>query len=108
VVMEIVSEGSVKKDTERLWHTYFQAGISEYWLIDARGEEMHFTIYIPGKKEYIPAVQQRGWQCSVENVLNPRQILAHLTSHEQPQQIRAVRRPNGLGGRHQRLASLCA
>jgi Uma2 family endonuclease len=36
LVVEIVSASSVRKDTELLREMYAQAGVSEYWLIDAR------------------------------------------------------------------------
>jgi Uma2 family endonuclease len=45
MVLEIVSAGSVKKDTERLYKAYYEAGIKEYWLVDARGERLKFDIF---------------------------------------------------------------
>ncbi len=44
LVVEIVSDHSVKKDTERLPAAYWKAGVAEYWLMDARGEELFFRI----------------------------------------------------------------
>ena len=44
-MVEIVSDASVKKDTERLPAAYHAAGIREFWLIDARGVEVRFTIH---------------------------------------------------------------
>jgi len=44
IVVEIVSDSSVIKDTERLPRRYFNAGVREYWVLDARGEELRFTI----------------------------------------------------------------
>lgn len=44
VVVEIVSDGSVKKDTKILPPLYAQAGVPEMWLVDARGEELRFEI----------------------------------------------------------------
>src|SRR5256885_8764701 len=38
MVLEVVSESSVQKDTKRLRQLYWQAGIREYWLVDARRE----------------------------------------------------------------------
>jgi Uma2 family endonuclease len=44
-VLEIVSDSSVKKDTKKLRSAYARAGIGEYWLVDARGPEIHFQIH---------------------------------------------------------------
>jgi len=52
LVVEIVSDSSVVKDTVRLREAYFLAGVREYWLIDARGEELRFQILHRGEKEF--------------------------------------------------------
>jgi len=44
LVVEIVSDSSVKKDTQLLRDAYARAGVREYWLIDARGAEIAFEI----------------------------------------------------------------
>lgn len=54
LVVEIVSDRSVKKDTERLPVAYYQAGVREYWLIDARGEELSFQILRRGSTTFEP------------------------------------------------------
>ena len=38
MVLEVVSDSSEKKDNQTLFEAYFEAGIAEYWLVDARGE----------------------------------------------------------------------
>ena len=48
LVVEIVSDSSVNKDTRRLPPAYFQAGVKEYWLVDARGEGVQFQIHTRG------------------------------------------------------------
>jgi Uma2 family endonuclease len=63
-VLEVISDSSVEKDTERLMSAYHRAGISEYWLIDARGEEIEFTIYHWRKAGYVTAPNQESWQKS--------------------------------------------
>lgn len=63
-VMEIVSDGSVAKDTKRLRKRYHAAGIPEYWLIDARGDELDFQILIWRKSGYASAANKDGWQMS--------------------------------------------
>jgi Uma2 family endonuclease len=44
LVVEVVSDGSVKKDTQRLPPLYARAGIPELWLVDARNEDLRFEI----------------------------------------------------------------
>jgi Uma2 family endonuclease len=53
LVVEIVSRSSVYKDTQALPPLYFAAGVSEYWLIDARGGEIEFRLLARG---------EAGWQ----------------------------------------------
>lgn len=45
LIVEIVSDSSVRKDTERLPAAYHAAGVNEFWLIDARGADVKFTIH---------------------------------------------------------------
>lgn len=63
-VLEIVSDSSVGKDTHDLLAAYHAAGIREYWLIDARGAEVRFTILRHQTAGYVPAAQRGGWQRS--------------------------------------------
>ncbi len=63
-VMEIVSKSSVRKDTKLLRQQYFRAGISEYWLIDARGSKIDFQILVRGDTDYVAAPSRGGWQQS--------------------------------------------
>jgi Uma2 family endonuclease len=55
MVLEVVSDSSVVKDTERLFHDYFEGGVREYWLVDARGDELSFQIYTRGPEQFVPA-----------------------------------------------------
>jgi Uma2 family endonuclease len=61
VVVEVVSDGSVKKDTQRLPGLYARAGIPELWIADIRDEEkVRFEIRILRDAEYVlaePAVE---------------------------------------------------
>lgn len=59
VVLEVVSESSVEKDTELLPELYWQAGIPEFWLVDAR-KELTFDIFRHGPKGYAAARKQAG------------------------------------------------
>jgi Uma2 family endonuclease len=63
-VMEVVSDSSVEKDTERLRRAYHKAGVPEYWLIDARGEQISFQILYWRKTGYAAAPVRDGWQRS--------------------------------------------
>jgi Uma2 family endonuclease len=63
-VMEVVSNSSVRKDTVDLRRAYHRAGIREYWLIDARGEEIDFQILVWRKNGYVAARRKDGWQHS--------------------------------------------
>ncbi len=45
LIVEIVSDSSVHKDTKRLPPLYAAAGVPELWLIDARGDAVRFAIH---------------------------------------------------------------
>ena len=65
LVAEIVSDTSVTKDTRRLPWAYFQAGIREFWLLDARGERLRFEIHRRGPAGFEPVEpDQDGFQSS--------------------------------------------
>jgi len=61
MVLEIVSDGSVAKDMEKLLHLYWKAGIGEYWLVDVRGQSVFFEIYRHPAKSYVATTKERGW-----------------------------------------------
>lgn len=52
LIVEIVSDRSVNKDTLRLPAAYWRAGVRECWLLDARGEELLFRIHRRGPSGY--------------------------------------------------------
>ena len=56
--------GSVRKDTVTLLNAYFRAGVLEYWLVDARGDEIQFTVFRRDDEEFIPVESQAGWLAS--------------------------------------------
>jgi Uma2 family endonuclease len=60
-VLEVVSPGSVKKDAVRLRRIYQDAGIPEYWLVDARSEPLTFDVFRLTPKGYIATRKQGGW-----------------------------------------------
>lgn len=61
MVLEVVSARSVRKDTVVLRELYWQAGIREYWLVDARGERLQFDILKRGRAGYVATRRQSGW-----------------------------------------------
>ena len=81
LVIEIVSDSSVAKDTRRLPRAYFEAGVKEFWLVDARGDELQFQIHHRGETEF-QAVDpdEEGFQlsavlqhrCRLERLQHPR------------------------------------
>lgn len=55
LVIEIVSDSSVAKDTRRLPARYEAAGVPELWLIDARGEAIDFSVRVLERGSYRPS-----------------------------------------------------
>jgi len=63
-VMEVVSRGSVGKDTRDLRTRYRRAGIPEYWLIDARGADIDFQVLVLRGNRYAAVRPRDGWYAS--------------------------------------------
>jgi Uma2 family endonuclease len=66
LVVEVISSGSVEKDMVVLPGLYFAAGVSEYWLIDARETRPTFELFRRGRRAFAesrPAAA--GWRKSV-------------------------------------------
>jgi Uma2 family endonuclease len=61
MVLEVVSDSSVQKDTVLLREAYWKAGVREYWLVDARKEPLAFDILKQGAKGYVATRKQDGW-----------------------------------------------
>jgi Uma2 family endonuclease len=61
LVLEVVSDSSVEKDTVTLRQLYWQAGIREYWRVDARGERLRFDILRRTGKGYTSRRSRGGW-----------------------------------------------
>lgn len=55
LIVEIVSDTSVGKDSKRLPGQYYAAGVREFWLVDARLAKLVFRIHRPGASSYDPA-----------------------------------------------------
>ena len=63
-VCEIVSDSSVQKDTQVLRDAYHRAGVKEYWLIDARGDEIDFQVLVWQPDGYVAGAETDGWSTS--------------------------------------------
>ncbi len=61
MVLEIVSKASEHKDFMVLREGYFLAGISEYWLVDARTSPPAFDILSRGPKGFVNTRKHGGW-----------------------------------------------
>lgn len=62
MVLEIVSDSSVTKDTADLRELYWQAGVKEYWLVDARGQQLKFSLLKHTARGYVESRRQAdGW-----------------------------------------------
>lgn len=61
LVLEIISDSSVQKDTLNLKRTYWEAGIKEYWLVDVRRGKVQFDILRRTAKGYVAVRKQDGW-----------------------------------------------
>jgi len=61
MVLEIISPSSVKKDKATLRGLYHDASIPEYWLIDARKDQLRFEILRSTRKGYSATPDQDGW-----------------------------------------------
>lgn len=64
MVLEVVSPSSVKKDKVLQRQAYANAGIPEYWLVDARKKPLSFDILHHRPQGYVAARKQDGWMKS--------------------------------------------
>ena len=64
MVLEVVSTRSVRKDTKVLRGLYWKAGISEYWLVDARKGPPQFDILRWTERGYAATRRKKGWLTS--------------------------------------------
>jgi Uma2 family endonuclease len=64
MVLEVISDSSVKKDTETLFDAYWKAGVTEYWVVDARQHAVQFDIFRHSAKGYRRVAKKEGWLAS--------------------------------------------
>jgi Uma2 family endonuclease len=63
-ILEVVSPSSVHKDLTVLLELYHKAGITEYWVVDARGDKIKFHIHLWQTDGYAAQTSKGGWQWS--------------------------------------------
>jgi Uma2 family endonuclease len=64
-VLEVVSRSAPQKDLLELRRGYAKAGVREYWIVDALGEELQFSMLVLRRGRYVlvePDAQ--GWRTS--------------------------------------------
>lgn len=61
LTVEVVSDHSEFKDNDWLMAGYWNAGVAEYWVVDARREPLRFQIYRRGAKGYTAVRRSDGW-----------------------------------------------
>jgi Uma2 family endonuclease len=61
LVIEVVSDSSEVKDYEWQMRAYLDAGVKEYWVIDARTEPLRFDVYKAGAKGFTAVRKTAGW-----------------------------------------------
>ena len=64
LVAEVLSASSVRKDTRVLPAKYFEAGVDEFWQVDARGPRPTLRVLVRGEEAFEPAAESDGWQRS--------------------------------------------
>jgi len=64
MALEVVSDSSEQKDLVTLQHAYWVAGVTEYWLVDARPDRLRFEIFRHTPKGYKASPKRHGWIAS--------------------------------------------
>lgn len=62
--LEILSPSSKRKDKKLLFEGYYRAGVGEYWLVDALGDDIDLLVYVPGESAYRRIEPTNGWTAS--------------------------------------------
>jgi len=88
LIVECVSDASVSKDKKLLRDLYHAAGVSEYWIVDARGKKVDLKVLCFRKDGYVEA---------------RRDAAGSLLSEVLGRRVRLVRRPKRSGAIYFRL-----
>jgi Uma2 family endonuclease len=59
--LEVVSSSSSRKDKVLLKEAYFLAGVREYWIVDATGDDVKLSVLARGKKEFSLIRAKESW-----------------------------------------------
>ena len=60
MLLEVVSDASEKKDREILRDAYYRAGVTEYWIVDARPESPMIDVLSYGSRGFVASRRQAG------------------------------------------------
>lgn len=60
LIVEIVSDSSVPRDIEDYPDRLYRSGVKEYWIVDARGKEVSFTIMRRGPRGFAKTPLRSG------------------------------------------------
>lgn len=97
LVVEIVSDTSVRKDTVLLRDAYAKAGVREYWLVDARGPTISFEILVLTGRTYARARASQSARGERSAVLGRRFSLRRKRSRSGGWAYNLVETPRVLG-----------
>jgi Putative restriction endonuclease len=61
MLLEVLSKGSVHKDEVVLRQAYWEAGVREYWLVDARKQPLRFDILNHTPRGFAARRKKDGW-----------------------------------------------
>jgi Uma2 family endonuclease len=61
MVLEVLSDSSEEKDLITLHQAYWDAGVREYWLVDARMDALRFDIYYHASKGFALRRKKASW-----------------------------------------------
>ncbi|MFO0806309.1 MAG: Uma2 family endonuclease [Gemmataceae bacterium] len=61
MILEVVSDSPVTKDKKEYRQAYWEAGISEYWLVDCHDDRHEFQIFKHTAKGYVETRKVSGW-----------------------------------------------
>ncbi len=64
LVLEVISDSSVRKDKHVLRDAYRRAGVVEYWLVDARSDVLRFEILVNRAGGFVPSAPSGEAQTS--------------------------------------------
>lgn len=64
-VLEVVSRSSPERDRVELRTKYATAGVREYWIVDALGESLRFSLLTLRRRKYVEVLPDAsGWRSS--------------------------------------------